>query len=632
MKHLSFTALILASLNVSCMSSVTSSTVKQSEPSQVNALFVEQAQETFFKDIKNRKGWDAPTIADLDQDGYPDIILNDHGYGLRVMWNNQGKFSFPYDILMGDLHGVSVGDINIDGKLDLIISRGGGSGTNARNSIIYSVDKERRFEAWPNFEEPLALMRGRTVKFVDLDNDGDLDLINFAYASKGLRTRNMSENYIYENNGKGVLLRKSSIPITHGDGQKTLLTDFNNDHKTDLIVYGTGAIKAYQGNGDLTFTDVSKKILPHAIKDVTGVAEIDFDNDGDFDLVMSRGLPFEKGETFYDANTKKLGFYTKRGKFQFDDLTVGDTLFIENYQSPWPEKVPYIGESGYKLDYPGETQSGRTIDLLSTDALGYPDSLSGKKGAYIGFVGNKQWRIAGNLFAPFSGVVHNVADYPAYKHRKGLTDIVLENKQGKFVNVSNEVGLTQTEHSSGVIVGDFDNNGLMDLVMMQRGQLIHANQSLLYLNTRNEEGGNRFVLQSSHGVISPELGASGLSGEVIDYNLDGKLDIVTGNERGQWHLFNNTIENNNHFLKVKLPVTHNTKVSSKGALVQVNACGITQQKRLGATGANYSTSYDLFLHFGLGECQQSVDVNVIWPDNSQSEFTQVSTNQIFSVQ
>ena len=619
-------AILLPFVSTSCIGSADTQQLVSD-----NLLFVEQDQKHFNKDIKNRKGWDAPTIADLDQDGFADILINDHGYGLRVMWNNKGSFEFPYDILMGDLHGVSVGDIDFDGQLDIIISRGGGSGSNARNAKIYSVDKQRQFKAWPDFKEPLALMRGRTVKFVDLDNDGDLDLLNFAFPSGSKDSIKKTENYIYENDGKGILIQRSTIPMVHGDGQKTLVTDFNQDSKPDILLYGHGAVKAYQGNGDFTFTDVSKTILPFSINNVTAIAEFDYDNDGDFDLILTRGLEFEKGETFYDQQTKLLGFYTKRGAFRFHDMEIGDTLKIENYQAPWPETLPYIAEPGYKLDYPGETHSGRTINLISSDSFGYPDNITDKKGTFIGYVGNKKWRISGNMFSPFSGVIHNVKSYPSYPHRAGLTDLLLENVAGKFADISKQKGFTETEHSTGVIIGDFDNNGFNDIVIKRRGNLIKANKSLLYLNQKDSQENRHLKRVDSHGIVSSELGASGMSGEVIDYNLDGRIDVITGNERGQWHLFKNTLSNNNNYLKVLLPIKGKNNTSSLGAVVNIDSCNISQQKRVGASGASYAMSYDLNLHFGLGTCTDDVTVTIHWTDNTLQKIEAVKINQTLTV-
>ena len=104
-------------------------------PSINSQTIFKEVSKEFPRQEKNLRKWDAPVVADLDKDGYPDLLINDHGFGIQVQWNNKGKFAKPFDIIMGDLHGLSVGDFDNDGHLEVIMSRGGGSGSNARNSI-----------------------------------------------------------------------------------------------------------------------------------------------------------------------------------------------------------------------------------------------------------------------------------------------------------------------------------------------------------------------------------------------------------------------------------------------------------------------------------------------------------------
>ncbi|WP_299255648.1 CRTAC1 family protein [uncultured Aquimarina sp.] len=593
--------------------------------SQTN-IFTE-VDEEFPRQDKNLRKWDAPVVADLDQDGYQDLLINDHGFGVQVQWNNNGKFAKPYDIIMGDLHGISVGDIDKDGNLEVIMSRGGGSGSNARNSKLYRVTRDRKFIELDDFDEPLAMMRGRTVAFIDGDNDGDLDLLNFAFPDSAKKGE--SENYIYKNNGKGELTLHSMLPASKANGQKTLITDFNGDTIFDIILYGEGVIKAYQGNGDLTYKDVSKKIFPRDIEGVSGITEIDFDNDGDFDIYITRGQEFEKGESFYDEETKTFGFFTKRGEFQLEDIEIGDVLNLENFQSQWPNNNTYfIGEASYDYQFKGETHSGKNIRLVNSDALGFPDNANykEKKGWYIGYVGNKKWRIAGFLWAPATGIVHGVSSYPKTKNPEGLNDILLENIGNKFKDITKEFGLSKKEHNMAASVADFDNNGFQDLLVVRRGDLIHANESTIYLN----EGRSGFKKLHGHNVISTELGAIGMAVETLDYNQDGKVDVIIGNERGLWHLFKNQSVNKlNGYLTVKVG-NSKSGVSALGATVEVKSCKNNQIQRVGATGAQYSLSNNTLVHFGLGNCF-SAEVKVIWT-NGETETKTVSTiNKIIKI-
>ncbi|MBR9912738.1 MAG: CRTAC1 family protein [Gammaproteobacteria bacterium] len=571
-----------------------------------STAFIEAGQD-FPAEDKNLRKWDAPTVADLDQDGYLDLLLNDHGFSVKIYWNNRGRYAKPYDLIMGDAHGISVGDFDKDGNQEIVISRGGGSGTNARNSVIFRVDRARTISRLPEFDVPLAFMRGRTVKFFDGNNDGNLDLINFAFPATGMQGQ--TENYIYKNDGQGSLVLTSTIPAVNRDGQKTLLTDFNGDNIVDLVLYGDGNIKAYQGLGDFKFKDISDTVLPHDISDVTGIVELDYDNDGDFDLYLTRGQEFVSGETFYDKATSTWGFYTKRGEFQFDDLPAEDVIHIENYQAPWPDKKIFIGESAYEYKFPGETHSGKDLTLVNSDALGWPDTRT-EKGIYIGYVGNNRWRIAGHVWSPVTGVVRGVNDYPDFAHSKGLADVLLENNSGKFRDVTKAAQLDIEEHTTGAAAADFDNNGTQDLVVMRRGNLVTPNRSRVYLN----QGDGKFKELPMHGVVSTELGAIGMGVETLDYNRDGKVDILLGNERGKWHLFKNTIPAGKHAQQLVIEVgsSETAAAPALGAVVAVQGCGKNQVKRVGTTGAAYSLSYNSFLHFGLGDCVAPVKVKVTW--------------------
>lgn len=578
-----------------------------SQETTTTPLFLETFKDFPRKEVDLRK-WDAPAVADLDQDGYPDLILNDHGLGISVCWNNKGKFAKPYDIIMGDLHGVAIGDFDFDGVIEMALSRGGGSGSNARNSKMFKVTKQREFIAMPDFNIPLEMMRGRTLKFYDGDNDGDLDLINFAFPSK--EKKGKSENYIYENDARGQLVLKSRLPSIKGNGQKTTLTDFNNDGVEDILLFGNGYVKVYQGNGDLTYHEKTN-VLPYEIDEVTAISEIDFDNDGDFDIVMARGKEFDIGETFFNKETQTWGFFTKRGDFKFQDLLTGDVLQMTNFQSQWPyNDAYYIGETGYAYKFKGETHSGKDIRLVSSDALGFPDALNPEGGIHVGYVGNDSWRIAGNTFSPTTGTVVGVKEYPAYEHQKGLKTILLENKNGKFIDASIKAKLLIEDHTVGVSVADFDNNGYQDILVIRRGELVYENTAIVYMN----QGNGTFKSTNNHGITTSDVGSIGMAVEVLDYDLDGDVDVVIGNERGKWHLFENSwgANSKNDFAIVKVGNSPSGNATALGARIVVDGCKTKQMKRVGTTGSVYSSTFNSYVNFGLGSCTKLLKVKVTW--------------------
>ncbi len=583
------------------------------------------AGKDFPRSDKNLRKWESPVIADLDQDGWVDMILNEHGYAIQVVWNNKGRYAKPWDLMMGDAHGITVGDFDSDGLYEMVISRGGGSGSNARNSLIYKVGKDRSFERMPEFDEPLAYMRGRTVKFFDGDGDGDLDLLNFAFPSK--EKKGASENYVYSNDGAGNLLLKGTLPFTARDGQKLLITDFNGDGNDDLIVYGHGALRAFEGSGSLGFEEVTERVLKNKIHDVTGAVEIDYDNDGDFDLFLSRGKEIESGSTFYDPDTQTWGFKVVRDNVWFEDLKIGDVMYLENFQSPWPNMKIYTGEPGHSYEFEGEIHSGKDIRFVNSNALGWPDRLE-NKGLYLGFVGNEKWRFVAQAGSPMTGIVRGVLGLPASFGDEGPRDVLLENRNGKFVDVTDKVGMLAQGHSNGVASGDFDNNGFEDLIVIRRGNLVTENHSVLWMN----QGDGRFERERAHGVVSPELGAIGFGAEVYDYNKDGKLDVLLGNERGKWHLFRNEKKDTGNYLVVDLGGSRQSQASALGAVVTVEAGELKQIRRVGSCGAPYSRSFNRFVHCGLGDWSGPVQLKVVLSNGETFEQTVESLNSIVAVE
>ena len=568
----------------------------------------------FPSDKKNLRQWDTPIFADLDKDGLTDIVINDHGYAIRVFWNKGSSFSKPYDVVVGDMHGVTVADIDFDGLNELLIARGGGSGSNARNGKIFKITKTRRFIEQPDFDPPLAFMRGRTVKFVDLDNDGDLDLINFAFSS--VNNKQGSESYLYENDGKGNLTLKATLPKTIADGQKTLITDFNNDGAVDLLIYGHGAIRGFLNKGQFSFDEQLDLFADIDTSNVTSVAEIDFDNDGDFDLFLTRGNEFVAGDTFYDSKNKILGYYSKRGPFKLDDFPSDDVVSFENMQSQWPNKEVYLGESAYEYEFPGETHSGRDFRLVNSDSLGFPDKLA-KKGTYIGYIGNGKWRLAGNIWSPTTGVIHNVKSYTETGRRHGLKDLLLINNKSRFTLSSDAVFPSAVVNSTSSNILDINNDGYSDIVVVKRGDLISENRAVIYLNQHGES----FSLVTNHNLMTHDLGSIGMSVASFDYNGDGALDILIGNDRGKWHLFENTsIAKANEYLLLKFDLPKSLKTSPLGALVNVSACKNMQSFRLGKTSAAYSLNGELTAYFGLGNCKETRNVIIVYSNGQVSSF------------
>ncbi|MGJ8642095.1 MAG: CRTAC1 family protein [Luteolibacter sp.] len=598
-------------------------TAAETKPS--GAMFSEATKEVIPFEEKSRRKWDSPVIADFDQDGHMDILITEHTNKARLFWNNGGTFSEALDIVHGDTHGVAVGDYDQDGLTEMIIYHGGGGGKNPRNPMAFNLDG-RTVDKGTEFVD-FERSRGRASKFLDFDGDGRLDLL---ISSLPLKTQPDGCNQLFRNASDGRFELVAKLPQAMWMGFRTLVTDFNNDNIPDVIFYGGDNMVAIQGAKDGKFTDVSTKVLGELAKTsyATSLAEIDYDNDGDFDLVITRAdHPFGE-KTDCCPEHSRFAFFGRGEKNSFQyDLKINGDLKIKNLQMAFPDFDVFAGAEKRQLDLKGQKGAEREFTLKPEEAQGYPEQLTAN-GLYSGYIGEGMWRVGGRTASPTTGVIHNVQEHPEVTDPKSFPALLLENRDGVFTDVTAKLGFSIQEQTAGSAVGDFDNDGWTDIFIVREGNPADSNEQILYLN----ENGTSFARADNHGIISKELGATGCGAEVIDFNEDGKLDLIFSNERGLWHLFQNEAKfpESGNFVVVKVGMSPSGKATSHGAVLTINAGGQIYKRVVGMTSSPFSQSQNTHLHVGLGEVKIIDKANVRWTNGETEELTISEINRSFS--
>src|SRR5579862_4601637 len=164
----------------------------------------------------------------------------------------------------------------------------------------------------------------------DYDNDGFLDLF---VSNTHTPTADSSQNFLYHNNHDGTFTRVTTGGIASelGKWQGCAWVDYNNDGNLDLIVtrVDENAAQAvlYQNNGGGTFTRLPDStiggIVPTGAGNSLGPVWADYDNDGFVDLFVNRwGIDW---------------LYRNNGNGSFTSITnnVLGTAAQDGFQAAW---------------------------------------------------------------------------------------------------------------------------------------------------------------------------------------------------------------------------------------------------------------------------------------------------------
>lgn len=601
-----------------------------------------------FVDISEQLGLDkvssikygGPTIADMDQDGDYDLIVNNHNEAdSKLYWNNgDGTITAHEKNLsrwfMHDLHGTAAGDYDNDGDLDLVVTMGGGNGTNPSKANFYHNDNGK-----------LILMtgdvgidrggRGRAAQWSDMDLDGDLDLM--LVNELGLQGEK-PQHFFYENAGDGTFEYKAVEGLQDVEPSRVLLTDINSDRIDDIILFGPLSI--WQGNGDFTFTDVTAQLPEHVVAkhNVMAIADVDIDNDGDLDLYLANGKALERvyDETTsmdFDPLDKTLSIKPRglEGVDELDFTAEGSLAFYDFHYTVQghfrgQEYPIYLGADKAKID----ASIGDELTITPEVAAGWPDDIS-QNGLYFGHIGDGRWKAAlvrnGDLFWSFKYSLSGVSTVtPGFiPQNRNEADILLRNDGGRFTDVSAEWGVPTGGNALGVTTGDFNNDSHQDLFVYRWGRIGERISDLMLLNT----GTGGFETVTMHGANDVGGPGNGDMGQAFDFDLDGGLDLLNGSEGGEWYLYRNDQPGGGNYALVRVGYAPTSNVDAISAEVTVTTDAGTYRKRVGSAGAVFSQSLLNMVHFGLGEAEEIEQIDVRWRNGETVTFKDKPANTLY---
>ncbi|MEI7890711.1 MAG: FG-GAP-like repeat-containing protein [bacterium] len=379
------------------------------------------------------------------------------------------------------------GDINADGKTDLIVGTPGYNSSAGAVYFFYGGGLTARMsEGSANFfitGEGVNANFGGSLAVGDLDGDGKVDLVvgAFGYNAQAGRA------YIFYNDGSvptsanmaDVIIKNDSAIITSGFGGALAVSDFNGDQKVDLVIGYNGGLPLYffySNNGFLNGSNRNSDLVGANYNDSNfGNAMIagDFNADGRIDLAV--------GESGYSSSAGRVYIF-------YNDGSIPNTAATADV---------IIG---------GETNSVFGASLAALDF-----NLDGKMDLAVGATGYASY--VGRVY-----VFYNDGSLPV-------------NASGAEFFIDGEAGGAGYQFGQVLTTGDLNGDTKTDLAV---GTVTWNNGVTNYMGRVyifNVDFAIPVTAATADVIITGEAtinGKFGTSMTVGDFNGDGKNDLVVG--------------------------------------------------------------------------------------------------------
>jgi enediyne biosynthesis protein E4 len=476
---------------------------------------------------------------------------------------------------------------------------------------------------------------GPGVAFFDFDNDGWLDIFMVNSGTTDFYSPAAPlKNALYKNNRNGTftdVADKAGVAGGKEFGMGCAIADYDNDGYQDILVTAYGRCSLYHNNGNGTFTDVTDKAGLAAPGWTTSAVWFDYDNDGKLDLFLCSFVQFSpKSDVFCGDNKLGKRFYCIPRVFK----PTPSLLFHNNGDGSFKE----VSEGT-----PIARAMGKALGVVATDINndGLPDLFVANdtvqnflfanrgKGKWdeIGLAAEVGFSANGT---PRSGMGVDAADLNA----DGRQDLFVANVDQEmfslyrndgnefFSDVANFHGVAQATRllsGWGLKFFDYDNDGSVDLILANGhpddmiesySQQVRYREPLVLFHNDGKKLSN--VTAEAGPAFQKMYPARGLA--VGDYNNDGRLDVLIGNNGEAPVLLKNNAGEGNHWVGLKLQGTSCNR-DAIGATITWSY-GDVQRSRYKSSGGSYLSSHDLREVLGLGTATKVNWVEIKWPQPS----------------
>jgi len=533
-------------------------------------------------------------VGDLNGDGLEDLFFTGNQVD-NALYLNRGDLRFQDITAAAGVRkphprrwssGVTMLDINLDGRLDIYICNTLRPEAEHRRNLLY-INQGNGDDGVPTFRELAAAYglddpsHASHAQFFDYDNDGDLDLfvgVNWIereypnqFVELSIDGTAPNRDRLFRNDwdaGRGhPLFTDVSLEaglVQDGYSHSSLIHDFNGDGWLDIYVandYWSNDL-IFINNQDGTFTNEAGRIFKHFSLSAMGSDLADINNDGATDFYTSEMQPY----------------YNKRKKLFQGESSYQSQLFTEQY--------------GYEYQYTRNTLQLNQGTNPETDLPLFSDI-----GLYAG-VQETDWSWA-TLFADYDN--------------DGWTDLYIANGFPK--DVTDRDFADFRAYASNLLA---DDKLLAAIPEVKSPNFLFRNRGDLTFED----------VTAAWGLAIPSF-SNGAA--YADLDRDGDLDLVVNNIDDPAFILENKLHAHGrvapegHYLRVRLTGAPKNP-DAFGAAVELRHQGQQQKKHL-LSGRGYLSKPESALHFGLGNHTTVDTLQVRWPDGRRTLLEEVAADQ-----
>ena len=529
-------------------------------------------------------------VGDIDGDDLPDVFLTQANVGSQL-YRNLGQLKFE-DITETSgvsntttSQGAAFVDVDNDGDLDLMVCH-----AETANQLFINDGKghftEEAAQRGLDFVGNSVMMA-----FADYDGDGDLDgyLVTNRRDDKNVNVPEPTK----DENGHWVVPKEALEfidVIVSKDGKERIVRAAQYDH-------------LFRNNGDGTFTDVSDEA--GLTGNYWGLSAVwwDYNRDGHIDLYVSND--------FYSPDQ----LYRNNGDGTFTDVA--------------PEALPHTPWYSMGADAADINNDG-WLDFMGSDMSG---TNHYKQKASMGDMNTTAWFL-----------VHPT---PRQYMRNAM---YLNTGTDRFIEMAQLAGIANTDWTWSLKFADFDEDGWIDLYVtngMNRdwtnsdtrnasnAATSEAEKMKIWLASPQRRDAN-IAYRNSGSLHFDEVSQSwGLGDEKVSYGValsdldrDGDIDIITNNAEEAASVYRNDKTDSRRIL-VQLKGTENNRHGIGATIVVETDAGLQTRQITAAQG--YMSSNETLVHFGLGTADSIKSLTVTWPSGKSQRYSDLATDHYYRI-